>query len=95
MLDCITKSYFGKFMLTGHKAKEAVQWLCGADVTLGDIGRVTYTPLCNVKGGVEADLTVTKLAEDQYYFAAGGNTAVTSKGNRSTCSPAMSSGNSK
>ena len=69
------QSYFGKFMLTGHKAKEAVQWLCGADVTLGDIGRVTYTPLCNVKGGVEADLTVTKLAEDQYYFAAGGNTA--------------------
>ena len=40
---------------------------------------MTYTPLCNSRGGVEADLTVTKLqnAEGQsyYYFAAGGNTA--------------------
>ena len=69
------QSYFGKFMLSGPKAKEAVRWLCGADVTLGEIGRVTYTPLCNAAGGVEADLTVTKLADDKYYFAAGGNTA--------------------
>ena len=69
------QSYFGKFILSGSKAKEAIQWLCSADVTVGNIGRVTYTPLCNALGGVEADLTVTKLAEDQYYFAAGGNTA--------------------
>jgi sarcosine dehydrogenase len=69
------QSYFGKFMLSGKEAKEAVKWLCAADVTLGEIGRVTYTPLCNASGGVEADLTVTKLADDQYYFAGGGNTA--------------------
>ena len=55
------QSYFGKFMLSGSKADEAVRWLCGADVTQGEIGRVTYTPMCNQKGGVEADLTVTKL----------------------------------
>jgi len=39
---------------------------------------VTYTPLCNARGGVEADLTVTRLPdeghEQLYYFAAGGNT---------------------
>lgn len=41
------------------------------------VGSVTYTPLCNDKGGVEADLTITKLEGDSgtcYYIAAGGNT---------------------
>lgn len=77
------QSYFGKFMLSGPKADDAVKWLCGADVTQGEIGRVTYTPLCNKNGGVEADLTVTKLGTSdidsagnhRYYFAAGGSTA--------------------
>lgn len=78
-LIIIDQSYFGKFKLAGKKSSEAVQWLCGADVTIGDVGRVTYTPLLNRLGGVEADLTVTKLqgknGNDEYYFATGGNTA--------------------
>jgi glycine cleavage system aminomethyltransferase T len=38
-------------------------------------GSVTYTVLCNNKGGVEADLTVTKRTGGEYYFAARGGTA--------------------
>lgn len=71
------QSYFGKFYLRGAEADEAVQFLCGADMEGKAVGSVTYTPLCNVRGGVEADLTVTKLqeqGENYYYFAAGGNT---------------------
>lgn len=73
------QSYFGKFFLRGEEADQAVQYLCGADMEGKQIGSVTYTPLCNSRGGVEADLTVTKLKDSDgsnyYYFAAGGNTA--------------------
>ncbi|CAE7250711.1 Sardh, partial [Symbiodinium sp. CCMP2456] len=73
------QSYFGKFYLNGPEADQAVQYLCGADMEGKRIGSVTYTPLCNSRGGVEADLTVTKLqnpkGDNYYYFAAGGNTA--------------------
>lgn len=68
------QSYFGKFFLEGPRADAAVQWLCGADVRGKAPGSVTYTPMCNAQGGVEADLTVTKLKDRGYYFAAGGNT---------------------
>lgn len=70
------QSYFGKFFLEGAEAAQAVQYLCGADMSKQKLGTVTYTPLCNERGGVEADLTVTRLPDGSgYYFAAGGNTA--------------------
>jgi len=33
-----------------------------------EIGSVTYTPLCNAHGGVEADMTVTKVDENSWYL---------------------------
>eukprot|EP00928_Gymnodinium_smaydae_P078300 TRINITY_DN6213_c0_g3_i3.p1 TRINITY_DN6213_c0_g3~~TRINITY_DN6213_c0_g3_i3.p1 ORF type:complete len:952 (+),score=137.14 TRINITY_DN6213_c0_g3_i3:102-2858(+) len=73
------QSYFGKFFLRGPEADLAMQYLCGADMEGKVVGSVTYTPLCNARGGVEADLTVTKLKDSSdgssyYYIAAGGNT---------------------
>ena len=38
-------------------------------------GAVVYTPLCNARGGVEADVTVTKLADNSWYMCTGGGTA--------------------
>jgi len=61
-------------LISGTEAKAFVSWLCAAPVTEKSVGTVTYTPLCNEKGGVEADLTVTKMGEERYYFAAGGGT---------------------
>ena len=49
-------SYFGKLFLTGPRADDAMQWLCAADLEGKSVGSVTYTPLCNARGGVEADL---------------------------------------
>eukprot|EP01063_Lacrimia_lanifica_P025208 TRINITY_DN3298_c0_g1_i1.p1 TRINITY_DN3298_c0_g1~~TRINITY_DN3298_c0_g1_i1.p1 ORF type:complete len:908 (+),score=248.51 TRINITY_DN3298_c0_g1_i1:71-2794(+) len=69
------QSYFGKFLMSGPDASAAVQYLCGADFDGRAPGAVVYTPLCNARGGVEADLTVTVLPDGRgYYFAAGGNT---------------------
>jgi 4-methylaminobutanoate oxidase (formaldehyde-forming) len=34
-------------------------------------GRVTYTQLLNSRGGIEADLTVARLAQDRFYIVTG------------------------
>ena len=34
-------------------------------------GRLTYTQLLNTRGGIEADLTVARLAEDRFYIVTG------------------------
>ncbi|CAK0845408.1 unnamed protein product, partial [Prorocentrum cordatum] len=73
------QSYFGKFFVRGPEADAAMQYLCGADLEGKAVGSVTYTPLCNARGGVEADLTVTRLdgvghGGSLWYIAAGGNT---------------------
>src|SRR3546814_1696984 len=35
------------------------------------VGAVIYTQLCNERGGIEADLTVTRLAADCFYIVTG------------------------
>ena len=34
-------------------------------------GRITYTQLLNRRGGIEADLTVARLADDHFYIVTG------------------------
>mmetsp|Transcript_50342 Transcript_50342/g.108458 ORF Transcript_50342/g.108458 Transcript_50342/m.108458 type:complete len:906 (-) Transcript_50342:62-2779(-) len=70
------QSYFGKFYLEGPDAAKATDWLCTARMDDSrEIGSTAYTALCNVRGGVEADLTITKMAEDKFYFVTGGATS--------------------
>ncbi|HKP66365.1 MAG TPA: aminomethyltransferase family protein, partial [Casimicrobiaceae bacterium] len=35
------------------------------------IGTIVYTQLCNESGGIEADVTITRLADDRFYFVTG------------------------
>jgi len=69
------QSYFGKLLFDGPRADEAMQWICGADMEGREPGSVTYTPLCNAFGGVEADVTVSCLAANRWYMCTGGSTA--------------------
>jgi 4-methylaminobutanoate oxidase (formaldehyde-forming) len=57
---------FAKFLLEGPDAETALQELCANDVG-GPPGRVVYTAMLNARGGIECDLTVTRLAEDRYF----------------------------
>ena len=66
------QSYFGKYLVSGSDAEAFVNYVCAAGAPK-KLHRVQYTPLCNEKGGVEADLTVTRLP-DSFYFVAGGST---------------------
>ncbi|MET0911986.1 MAG: FAD-dependent oxidoreductase, partial [Acidimicrobiales bacterium] len=58
-------SLMAKFRVTGPDACGVLNHLSAADVDT-EIGKVVYTPWCNPGGGMEADLTVTRLAEDHY-----------------------------
>ncbi len=63
-------SSFAKFELEGPQAAATIQRLAVADLDRPP-GRVVYTQLCNERGGVECDLTVTRLAADRFYLVTG------------------------
>lgn len=56
---------FSKYLVVGADAERALQWLCTGDVAV-PVGRVVYTGMLNERGTYEADVTVTRLAADQY-----------------------------
>ena len=56
---------FGKLMVVGRDAEAVLQRLCTADVAV-EVGRAVYTGMLNSRGGYEADVTITRLAHDQY-----------------------------
>lgn len=64
------QSSFAKFELSGPGAQKALDWICANDVSK-PVGRLTYTQLLNTRGGIEADLTVARLAEDRFYIVTG------------------------
>ena len=66
----IDQTSFAKFEITGPNALAAVQWLSVADMDK-PIGTVTYTQLCNERGGIECDLTMARLAPDSWYVVTG------------------------
>jgi glycine cleavage system T protein len=59
------QSSFAKFLLQGRDAERVLNRVCANDVAV-PVGKVVYTPWLNERGGIEADLTVTRLAEDRY-----------------------------
>ncbi len=61
---------FSKFELSGRDAEAVLNRICANDVAVPP-GRIVYTQWLNVRGGIEADLTVTRLAEDRYWIISG------------------------
>ncbi|MGE0136266.1 MAG: FAD-dependent oxidoreductase [Ilumatobacteraceae bacterium] len=66
----IDQTSFAKFEITGSGALAAVQWLSVANMDKR-VGTVTYTQLCNERGGIECDLTMTRTAPDSWYVVTG------------------------
>ncbi|MGB8858519.1 MAG: FAD-dependent oxidoreductase, partial [Ilumatobacteraceae bacterium] len=66
----IDQTSFAKFEITGPGALAAVQWLSVADMDK-PVGTVIYTQLCNERGGIECDLTMTRTAPDSFYVVTG------------------------
>jgi 4-methylaminobutanoate oxidase (formaldehyde-forming) len=66
----IDQTSFGKFELLGPGATAALQSLAAADVDKPP-GSVVYTQLCNERGGIECDLTLSRVGENEYYIVTG------------------------
>ena len=66
-------SAFGKFRVEGPDAMDVLQRLCGNDVDVAP-GRIVYTQWLNDRGCIEADVTVTRLAQDSYMVITGAAT---------------------
>ncbi|MGD9480925.1 GcvT family protein [Shinella sp. G-2] len=64
------QSSFAKYEMAGQDAQKALDWVCANDVGK-PAGRLTYTQLLNSRGGIEADLTVARLADDLFYIVTG------------------------
>lgn len=58
-------SSFGKIRVEGRDAEAFLNHVCGGDMSV-PVGKIVYTQLLNVNGGIEADVTVTRLSELAY-----------------------------
>ncbi len=71
----LDQSTFSKFVFHGTDAKDVLQQLCGGNVDVPN-GRAVYTGMFNKRGTFESDLTLVRLAEDEYYLVSGTAQAV-------------------
>ena len=66
----IDMTSFSKYEVRGPGALALLQKLAVNDIDR-PVGTIVYTQLCNERGGIEADVTITRLAEDRFYFVTG------------------------
>ena len=67
------QSSFAKFRLEGADATAVLNQVCANDIDVAP-GRLIYTQWLNPAGGIEADLTVTRLASNAYLIVTGAET---------------------
>ncbi len=58
-------SSFGKLRVEGPDAEAVLNRVCGANMSV-PAGKIVYTQFLNDRGGIEADVTVTRLSETAY-----------------------------
>ncbi len=58
-------SSFGKIRVEGRDAEVFLNHVCGNDMSV-PVGKIVYTQFLNTRGGIEADVTVTRLSETAY-----------------------------
>ena len=61
---------FSKMELSGPGVVAFLDRVCANDMDR-PVGAVTYTQLCNERGGIECDLTATRVADDRYFVVTG------------------------
>ena len=69
------QSSFAKFQVEGRDAAAVLQRISTANVDV-EPGRIVYTHWLNERGGIEADLTVTRLAEHRFWVVTAAAAAV-------------------
>jgi glycine cleavage system aminomethyltransferase T/glycine/D-amino acid oxidase-like deaminating enzyme len=62
-------SSYAKFLVQGPEASSSLDALCASTIDV-PVGRVVYTTICNERGGIEMDPTVTRLGEETFLVVA-------------------------
>lgn len=68
----VDMSFMTHLRVTGPDAERVLSWLSAGDI--GQVGRVTYTPWLRDDGRIDADLTVTRLGEEDFLVIASDTT---------------------
>jgi heterotetrameric sarcosine oxidase gamma subunit len=68
------QSSFAKILVQGRDAERALNRIATADCRV-PIGRVRYAQFLNERGGIEADVSITRLAHDQFMVVTAAFTA--------------------
>jgi len=63
-------SSFGKFEVTGPDAEEALHYISTANLKM-ETGNVVYTHWLDERGGINADLSIVKIAENRFWIVTG------------------------
>ena len=61
---------FAKYLVTGVDAEAALSWICANDIRKPP-GTIVYTQMLNERGGIQCDLTVSRLATNGFYLVTG------------------------
>lgn len=61
---------FAKFIIEGPDAETELQRLCSNDISK-PVGSIIYTQMLNRRGGIEADVTVTRLDAQKFFMVTG------------------------
>ena len=69
------QSSFAKFRLEGPDACRVLNRVCANNIDVAD-GRIVYTQWLNDRGGIEADLTVTRWSRDTFLIVGAAETEV-------------------
>jgi len=64
---------FGKIRVEGRDALSFLQRLCANDLDVAP-GKITYTQMLNGRGGIESDLTISRLSETAFFLVVPGAT---------------------
>ncbi|MCP4432572.1 MAG: FAD-dependent oxidoreductase, partial [Gammaproteobacteria bacterium] len=71
----VDMSSFTKFEISGRDACRFLQYLAVANIDK-EPGQASYTQLCNERGGIEADVTIIRRAQDCFWLITGSGLGV-------------------
>jgi glycine cleavage system aminomethyltransferase T/glycine/D-amino acid oxidase-like deaminating enzyme len=66
----IDQSMYGKILVQGPDAVKALNRVCGAEMDVA-IGTSVYTQFLNIRGGIEADVTITRTEQNAFMVITG------------------------
>ena len=69
-LGLFDKSFMGKFLVQGRDAEKVLNRVSANSVSV-PVGANIYTQWLNAQGGIVSDLTITRLAEDEFLLVTG------------------------